>query len=251
MPPIAPGTSRGHIVVCLGLVWVIWGSIYLAIRLVINEVDPFQAMAQRFLLAGLLLASIVALRRGPRALLVTRSQLRSLVLTGILLLGLGNGLQALAQRYGLASGIAALVVASVPAWAVVLRLALGDRPAPATLAGVVLGLVGLVLLFLLGRSDGGSMPLAGIVLCLGASLAWTLGSHLQGAVDLPRDTFVIATYHQLVAGVSSAPLAAARGSGSASPTQRRAGSPWPISSSHAPWSASWPSRGCSPSCRCR
>ncbi|MGY0541445.1 EamA family transporter [Nocardioides sp. YJ-D4] len=211
MPPIAPGTSRGHIVVCLGLVWVIWGSIYLAIRLVINEVDPFQAMAQRFLVAGLLLAAIVALRVGPRALLVTPAQLRSLVLTGVLLLGLGNGLQALAQRHGLPSGIAALVVASVPMWAVVLRLVLGDRPAPATLAGVGLGLVGLVLLILLGRGAGGPMPLVGLMLCLGASLAWIVGSHLQGVVDLPRDTFVIATYQQFVAGASSALLAATTG----------------------------------------
>lgn len=207
MPELAPGTSRTTLVVCLGAVWVLWGSVYLAIRLVVNEVDPFQAMAQRFLLAGLILAVIVVVRRGWRGLRVTRSQFGTLVLTGVLLLGFGNGFQALAQVKGLPSGVAALVVAAVPAWAVLLRLATGDRPALLTLVGVVVGFGGLVLLVVLGQGAGGQMPLIGVVLCLGSSIAWAIGSFLQGTMTLPQDVFVIAAYQQLLAAVCSTLLA--------------------------------------------
>lgn len=215
MPPAVPalpaGVDRRALVVALGTVYLVWGSVYLAIRLVINEVDPFQAMAQRFLLAGLLLAGIVVVRRGVAALRVTRRQMAWLAVLGVLLLGLGNGLQALGQHQGLPSGVAALLVASVPAWAVLLRLATGDHPAPLTLLGVALGFAGLVVLVVLGQGVEGRMPIPAVLLTLGASLAWTLGSWLQGRVALPADVFTIATYQQLVAAACAALLALGRG----------------------------------------
>ena len=142
---------------------------------------------------------------------VTRRQLVSLLVTGTLLLGLGNGFQALAQVEGLPSGVAALVVASVPAWAVVLRLCTGDRPPAATLLGVAVGFGGLVLLVALGRGIGGAMPLVGVLLCLGSSVAWTVGSYLQGELELPDDIFTIAAYQQLVAATCSSALAVVTG----------------------------------------
>ena len=138
---------------------------------------------------------------------VTRRQLGVLVLTGVLLLGLGNGFQALAQVKGLPSGVAALVVAGVPAWAVLLRAATGDRPASSTLVGVAVGFAGLAVLVVLGRGLGGAMPVLGVVLCLGSSVAWAVGSYLQGELDLPRDVFTIAAYQQLVAAACSTLLA--------------------------------------------
>jgi len=210
MPVLAPDTNRTTLVACLIAVWVLWGSVYLAIRLVVDEVDPFQAMGQRFLLAGLLLTGIVVVRRGWRGLRVTRPQLRSLVIIGVLLLGLGNGFQALAQTTGLASGVTALVVAAVPAWAVLLRWSTGDRPAPLTLVGVAVGFGGLALLVGLGQSGGG-VPLVGVLLCLGSSLAWTAGSFLQGVLPLPADVFTIAAYQQLVAACCSGLLAVVTG----------------------------------------
>jgi drug/metabolite transporter (DMT)-like permease len=211
VPELAPGTSRTTVALCLAAVWILWGSVYLAIRLVVNEVDPFQAMAQRFLLAGLILAVVVVVRRGWSGLRVTKGQLVALVATGVLLLGFGNGFQALAQVKGLPSGVAALVVASVPVWAVLLRLASGERPPRLTLIGVVIGFAGLVALIVLGQGVEGQMPLVGVVLCLGSSIAWTLGSWLQGVLDVPRDVFTIATYQQLVAAVCSGMLALGAG----------------------------------------
>jgi len=211
VPPVAPGTSRVTLSVCLLSVWIIWGSVYLAIRLVIEEADPFQAMAQRFLVAGLLLATIAFVRRGWSALRVSRRQLGALLVTGFLLLGLGNGLTALAQVHGLPSGVTALVVASVPAWAVVVRSSTGDVPSPATLVGVAVGFVGLAVLVALGQGLGTAMPLIGVGLCLVASLSWTIGSYLQGVVGVPSDLFTVAGYQQLVAAGSSVVLASATG----------------------------------------
>ncbi|KQY50042.1 EamA family transporter [Nocardioides sp. Root140] len=211
MPELAPGTNRTTLALCLAAVWILWGSVYLAIRLVVNEVDPFQAMAQRFLLAGTILVAIVAVRRGWSGLRVTKAQLGALVVTGVLLLGLGNGFQALAQVKGLPSGVAALIVAAVPAWAVLLRLVTGDRPARLTLVGVGIGFAGLVLMVALGRGVTGEMPLIGVVLCLGSSVAWAVGSYLQGVLKVPRDVFTIAAYQQLVAAACSCALAIGTG----------------------------------------
>lgn len=211
MPALAPGTNRAAVAARLVVVWVLWGSVYLGIRLVIDDVAPFQAMAQRFLLAGVLLVVLVVARRGLPGLLVTRRQLWWPVITGTLLVGLGNGLQALAQVEGLPSGVTALVVAAVPARAVLLRFALGERPAAATIVGVALGFVGLVTLVVLGQDAGGAMPVLGVALCMGSSLTWTVGSYLQGVVNLAHDVFVIAAYQQLVACVCATILTAAGG----------------------------------------
>lgn len=203
--------ARTTLVVCLAAVWVLWGSVYLAIRLVVDEVDPFQAMAQRYAVAGLLLAGIAALRRGWRTLRVTRAELGGLVTTGVLLLGFGNGLQALAQVQGLPSGVAALIVATVPAWAVLLRLATGDRPPRSTLWGVAVGFAGLAALVGVGQRTGETLPLLGAAFCLGASVTWTVGSFLQGRLALPRDVVTMAAYQQLVAAGTSTTLALATG----------------------------------------
>jgi drug/metabolite transporter (DMT)-like permease len=204
---IAPGTSRLTLFLALGAVWVLWGSVYLGIRLVVNEVDPFQAMAQRFAAAGVILSLVVVARRGVRGMRVERRQLRSLVVTGVLLLGLGNGFQALAQVKGLPSGVTALVVATVPAWAVLLRLVTGDRPASLTLWGVAFGFVGLIVLVALGHGVGDGIPMVGVALCVGSSISWTVGSWAQGWLPLPQDVFTIAAYQQLVAACCSTVLA--------------------------------------------
>jgi drug/metabolite transporter (DMT)-like permease len=204
---IAPGTSRLALVTALGAVWIIWGSVYLGIRLVVNEVDPFQGMAQRFAVAGVILTLVVVARKGVGGMRVSRQQLRSLVVTGVLLLGLGNCFQAVAQVKGLPSGVTALIVATVPAWAVLLRVLTGDRPAALTLLGVLVGFIGLVVLVVLGRGVGQGLPMVAVALCVGSSICWTLGSWLQGRLSLPQDIFTIAAYQQCVAACCSAAMA--------------------------------------------
>lgn len=200
-----------RVVVALGAVYLIWGSVFLAIRLVIEDVDPFQAMAQRFVVAGLLLVGWLVLRHGWTRLRVSASELGALVLTGVLLLGLGNGLQAWGQLEGLSSGVAALFVATVPAWVVLLRLIDRQRPSAPTLVGVMTGFAGLVLLVVLGRGLSGPMPIFGVLLVLGASLSWAVGSFVQGRLRLPGDLLVITAYQQLAAAACSVVLAVGTG----------------------------------------
>lgn len=94
-----------------------------------RDPSPFLSAAARFLAAGLLLAALLAWRHGPGVLKVTRAQLASAAAVGLLLLLAGNGLLVLAET-SVPSGLAALLVAVMPAWVVVLRAASGERPGP-------------------------------------------------------------------------------------------------------------------------
>src|SRR6266567_1770517 len=128
----------------LAIVYVVWGSTYLGIRITIETMPPLMSGAIRFLVAALLLAGYLAVRHGPGVLRTSPRRLGSAVLVGVLLLTGGNGMVSVAEQH-LTSGLAALLVASVPLWLVVLRTLTGDRPPVATLAGVATGFAGVAL----------------------------------------------------------------------------------------------------------
>ncbi len=96
-PPAPARRITGAVWAALGIVYVVWGSTYLGIRVVVETLPPFLSAGARFVVAGLLLAGIVAWRQGPAALGVTRRQLGSAVLVGLLLVLGGNGLVVLAE----------------------------------------------------------------------------------------------------------------------------------------------------------
>jgi drug/metabolite transporter (DMT)-like permease len=184
-------------------VYLIWGSTYLAIRISVETLPPFLSGALRFGGAGLVLAVILTLRRGTAALRVSRRRLGAAVLAGVLLLAGGNGVVVLAETgpvgTAVPSGIAALLVATVPLLVVVLRAVTGDRPRAATVAGVLIGFAGLVLLVLWGGGGSRVVPLAGALLVVFAACSWSVGSFLSRWVTLPADPFV-ATVYEMVAG---------------------------------------------------
>ena len=182
----------------LAIVYVVWGSTYLAIRIVVETMPPFLSAALRFLAAGLLLAGIVAWRSGPAALKIDRRRLATVVLVGLLLLVGGNGLVVLAETR-IPSGLAALLVASVPLWVIVLRTAFGDRPRAATFGGVLVGFCGLAVLTLPGTSGG--VRLTGIILVLTAALLWSLGSFASSRLPMPASPFTASAYEMLAGGL--------------------------------------------------
>src|SRR6187551_2740533 len=102
--PVAP--TAVAVWTALITVYLVWGSTYLAIRVVVDTAPPLLAMGARFLAAGLLLAAFLLVRRGRSALRVTRRQLGGAALVGILLLLCGNGGVAVAEQT-VPSGIAA------------------------------------------------------------------------------------------------------------------------------------------------
>lgn len=189
--------------VALGVVYVMWGSTYLGTRLIIKEAPPLLVGSVRFLLGGALLAVAVAVFAGRSAFRMTWAQLGTTALSGLLLPAWGNGLVALGQQY-VASGLAALLIASVPLWIVTLRAITGDRPKPATLLGVAVGVVGLVLLLLAGPSGASGGPLGsawwGPWVVLLAGVGWATGTFATTRLPTPANPFALAAVQMLVGG---------------------------------------------------
>jgi drug/metabolite transporter (DMT)-like permease len=181
----------------LSVVYVVWGSTYLAIRVMVRTMPPLLASGARFLVAAAVLALVLRLRGGRGALRVTRRGLGACALVGLLLLAGGNGLVVLGER-SVPSGLAALLVAAVPLWVVLLRVATGDWPGGRTVAGVLVGFAGLAVLVLPGRS--GAATLGGIALVLAASLSWSVGSFLSPRLPMPPDPLVATTWEMTCGG---------------------------------------------------
>lgn len=169
----------------LGAIYLIWGSTYLAIRLMVETVPPALGAGARFVLAGAIMMVVLIARRGAGALRVPARQLAWCAAVGTLLAAGGNGLVTIAER-DVPSGLAALLIASEPLWIVLLRSAVGDRVPRATLGGVALGFLGVGILLLPGgRPD--DVPLGMTLLVVVAALSWAAGSFLQSRVDVPPD----------------------------------------------------------------
>ncbi|MEV7420470.1 EamA family transporter [Streptomyces sp. NPDC089919] len=206
----AAGSRRitGAVWGALLIVYVVWGSTYLGIRIVVETLPAFLSAGGRFITAGLLLAALVAWRQGPAALKVTGAQLRSALLVGVLLLLGGNGLVVLAET-AVPSGLAALLVASLPLWMVVLRTATGDRPPGRTLFGVGIGMAGLAVLTLPGLS--GDVQLWGVGLVVLAALLWAVGSFSASKLPMPKNAFAGSAYQMLAGGTANLVVGFARG----------------------------------------
>ncbi|MFD6970386.1 EamA family transporter [Streptomyces sp. NPDC059979] len=202
------GKISGAVWTALALVYVVWGSTYLGIRIVVETMPPFLSAGARFLTAGLLLAGVVAWRYGPAALIATRAQLGSATLVGLLLILGGNGLVVLAET-SVPSGLAALLVAAVPMWVVVLRASTGDRPPPRTLGGVLVGLAGLAVLTSPGLS--GAVRLSGVLMVVVASVLWSLGSFSASKLTLPDNPFTGSAYQMLAGGAAAVVVGLLRG----------------------------------------
>jgi drug/metabolite transporter (DMT)-like permease len=191
----------------LGIVYVVWGSTYLAIRYAIEGFPPLLSGALRFGVAALLMLGYLAVRR-PAALRASRAQLATAAVAGILLLAGGNGLVTIAEQR-IDSGLAALIIACVPLWIVILRLLLRDRPGPATALGVLIGLGGVALIFLPGGS--GETDLGYAALAVLAGLSWAVGSLLVTLRPVPSDPLTLTTVQMAAGGLVLLVAATAHG----------------------------------------
>ncbi len=181
-----------------GAVYVLWGSTYLGIRYAIESIPPLLMAGSRFAIAGGVLL-LVALVRGEGR--PDRTEWGSAALTGLLLIGVGNGGVTWSEQT-IPSGIAALVASLVPLWMTLMDWARpgGTRPTYPTIAGLFLGMAGLVVL-LGGDLSGTPEPVgatAMVVLIL-ATIGWALGSVMASIVRLPRSP-ITAIGAQMTAG---------------------------------------------------
>jgi drug/metabolite transporter (DMT)-like permease len=172
---MSPRTRRLLPWLCLAVVYVVWGSTYLAIAVVVRELPPFAAGSLRFVVAGLIMGA-VALFVDRAHGWPSRRQLLDYALVGALLLGVGNGLVMWSEKT-IPSGIAALIVATVPLW---LTLLDGLRPSgqPWTVRAWLGALIGLSGVALVARPDAavGAGHWGAVIALQGATIAWTVGS---------------------------------------------------------------------------
>ena len=193
------GAMRARLIAAFAAVYVIWGSTYLAIRFAVETLPPLLMASARFVIAGVIVLLWARLRDG--AAWPTRVEWRVGLVGGALLLLGGNGGVSWAEQR-VPSGIAALLVAVVPLWMVLLDWLRpgGERPRAAVFAGVGLGLVGLALL--VGpdaiRSGSGTDAVGAVVLVL-ASLSWAAGSLYTKFAPAASST-TVGTGVQMLAG---------------------------------------------------
>lgn len=209
-------TMTGRSWLALLVVYLVWGSTYLGMAIVVHSAPALMTAATRFLAAGLIVAAVVCVISGPRRLRVTRPELAGAALTGIMLLGIGNGGVSLAERY-VPSGVAALLIATVPLWIILFRFIGRDRPSARTVVGVVVGLAGVTLLVIAignGHVDAGTgytkvtggVMTAWMIVIVACSFVWALGSfnapRLAATGRAPADPIASAVYQFLAAGLA-------------------------------------------------
>lgn len=178
-------------------VYLVWGSTYLAIRVVVHALPPLTSAGLRFAVAGaVVLIAVIATGRLGAA----RPRPRELVgaaIVGCLLLFTGNGLVSIGEQR-VPSAVAALTIASVPLWVVVFRRASGHRVARGTMVGVAIGFVGVAAMLVPTGLQGTIDPFSLAILVV-ASLSWASGSYLATRVAVPRDAFVSTAVQMLAA----------------------------------------------------
>lgn len=200
MPKARP--SRGLIVLAFAAIYLIWGSTYLAIRLSIETLPPFLMAGTRFFSAGAILFAWAVFN--GQQLRPTLSQWRTAFIIGALLMLCGNGGVTWAEKY-IASGLAALLVATEPLWIVILNWGITHRrPNGKVLLGVLIGLVGVTLLVSDGLNQGTHgfrMSLIGAGVVVLAGFAWAAGSVYSSRHPI-RTVTSMASGMQMIAGGS-------------------------------------------------
>jgi drug/metabolite transporter (DMT)-like permease len=194
-----------HVALAFGIVYVVWGSTYLGMRVALEGIPPLAIGAVRFTIAGLLLGAWVAWRERPAW--PDAAQWRWAGLTGLLLM-VGGNLGVLLAEQRIASGPTALLAASLAIWMVLLDWLRpgGTRPNALVALGVLVGLGGVAVLVgpaaLVGGAaggHGGTDPL-GAAFVLGGSLAWAAGSLLARSAAAPRSPMLGAAMQMLCGG---------------------------------------------------
>lgn len=203
--PSAAAPRSGLVVLALLLVYVVWGSTYLGIRLALEggALPLTMVSGARFIIAGSLMYAVLRWR-GMAA--PTRRQWRNLAIMGLTMLVLGNGMVVLAERT-VSSGLAATAVASVPLWMALFGAMRGTHASRGEWMGIAIGFLGVVWL-----NAGSSLTASpqGLILLLIAPIGWAFGSVWARGLDLPNP-FMTAAGQMLCGGLMLVALGVATG----------------------------------------
>jgi len=191
------------------VIYVVWGSTYLAIRIAVETLPPFTLAGLRWLTAGAILFTFETIRGRPR---VTASQWLAAGIVGTLMLLGGNGLVCWAEQW-VPSGLTALIIGTVPLWLILLDWAFfgGERPGGAIVLGLLLGSAGILILIGPSRLETGRIHLPGAIALLIACASWAFGSLYSRRANLPRSTRLASAVEMIAAGGVLLVLALAAG----------------------------------------
>jgi drug/metabolite transporter (DMT)-like permease len=190
----------------LWTVYIVWGSTYLAIRVVVHPSDgeglpPLLAAGVRFCLAGLIMLAFTVRRPAPdgRPDPLGPRQWGAAAVVGVALLLGGNGLVSIAEKH-VASGPAAVIIATVPIWATLLGATMGhERIGKRHAVGLLLGFAGVAVLVV--GSGGGRLSAVGVVELVLAALCWSAGSVWSRTAPMPRRPLVMTGMEMLCGGI--------------------------------------------------
>ena len=181
--------------VCLLTVWIAWGGTYPAIRVMVETVPPLLGTSLRFLVAGAVLAAVMAAAGRLRA---TRREVLGAAAVGTVILG-DIGVLAVAEQE-VPAGLAALIIASVPLWIVLLQLGAREPVARRTVVAVLAGLAGIGLLV----DPGGEAPVGWLLVLVAAAAVEAAGQFFSRSTPLPADPLANTTVQLLAAGLALA-----------------------------------------------
>ena len=182
----------------LWIVYLVWGSTYLAIRIMVETMPPLLGAGARFTVAGAVMVAVLALRRGFAAVRPSRAQLLSALAVGLLLPG-ANAVVTVAEQE-VPSSIAALLIGTVPLWVILLRAAAGEAVSRRSALAVLVGFAGVALLVRPGEQSGDA-TVVGLLACVGAAVMWASGSFASPRLSLPGDPLVSTGWQMLLGGV--------------------------------------------------
>lgn len=199
--PQQPGVDRGRLWLALSVLYLVWGSTYLAIAVAVDTIPPFLMAGVRFGLAGMVLVGWSLARARGSIVAPTRRQWRDTTIVSALLLGGGMGMVAYGEQT-VPSGVTALFIAMMPVWVAIFgRLFLGQRLPPLAVVGIVIGFTGVAILAgptALGHAD--ALDPTGLAAIIVSPIAWATGSlYASHRADLPRHP-LLATGTQMLTG---------------------------------------------------
>ncbi len=197
-----PAPTKIWIILAFAALYLIWGSTYLGIRFAIETIPPFLMAGARFLIAGLIMYAIAWSQGIGKS--TWQNWRTSLIIGACLLLG-GNGGVTISEKY-IDSGLAALIVATVPIYIVVLGWASGmaPRPTPIVWLGLAGGFIGVGILLgpaLRLSSNDGRHPAIGMSILLVSSFIWSAGSLYSRTAKHAASPFLTAAQQMLCGGL--------------------------------------------------
>jgi drug/metabolite transporter (DMT)-like permease len=201
MPTAAPRAASAILIwTAILILYVVWGSTYLAIRVAVESIPPFVMGAVRFAIAGLVTLAAVLIARHGTVARPTRRELRDCAIVGTCLMFGGMGLVSWAEQT-VPSGIAGVLVAMMPVWVAIYGRAFFRERLPAlAVVGIAVGMAGVVILVGQGVALDRSLDPLGVAALIVSPLAWAAGATFAAnRARLPTDPFV-ATGLQMLSG---------------------------------------------------